>query len=261
MAEKSLKPVKTVLDAVREICLHLPETTEVISHGFPNFRVADKTFATFSVNHHGDGRVALLLAMGPGAQLYHVTIEPQYYFIPPYVGSRGWVGIELNKRLSWKTVALRVWEAYEWIAPGRLKEAMPPVIRITAPKPMTAANIDPMSPARIQKTLKRLASICLALPETSASTSFGNPVWVAGKKTFAQAWRYGGQLKLAFWVGPDRQDALIMDPRYSLPNYMAHNGWIALDAEHSVDWDEVESLVFDSYRHFALKRMLDLVSH
>ena len=261
MAEKSLKPVKTVLDAVREICLHLPETTEVISHGFPNFRVADKTFATFSVNHHGDGRVALLLAMGPGAQLYHVTIEPQYYFIPPYVGSRGWVGIELNKRLSWKTVALRVWEAYEWIAPGRLKEVMPPVIRITAPKPMTAADIDPMSPARIQKTLKRLASICLALPETSESTSFGNPVWVAGKKTFAQAWRYGGQLKLAFRVGPDRQDALIMDPRYSLPNYMAHNGWIALGAEHSVDWDEVESLVFDSYRHFALKRMLDLVSH
>lgn len=86
MAEKGSKPVKTVLDAVREICLCLPETTEVISHGSPAFRVADKTFATFSVNHHGDGRVALMLAMGPGAQLYHVTIEPQYYFVPPYVG-------------------------------------------------------------------------------------------------------------------------------------------------------------------------------
>ena len=241
MAEKSSKQAKTVLDAVREICLHLPETTEVVSHGSPNFRVADKTFATFSVNHHGDGRVALLLAMGPGAQLYHVTIEPQYYFVPPYVGPRGWVGIELNKRLSWRTVALRVWETYEWIAPRQLKENM--------------------SPPRIQNILKRLAAICLALPETSASTSFGNPVWVADKKSFVQAWRYDGQLKLAFWVGPDRQDALILDPRYLLPAYMAHNGWIALNAEQGVNWDEVESLAFDSYRHFALKRMLDVISH
>ena len=252
---------KTVHEAVREICLHLPETTEVVSHGYPNFRVADKTFATFTVNHHGDGRVALLLAMGPGAQGYHVTIEPQYYFVPPYVGHRGWVGIELNKGLTWHTVARRVWETYEWIAPPRLKQNLPPVIRIPAPKRMTPGEIDPLSPARIRKILNRLNDFCLALPETSVSTSFGNPVWVAGKKTFAQAWRYQGQLNLAFWVGPDRQDVLSMDPRYSLPEFWAHHGWIALDAERTVNWDEVEQLAFDSYKHFAIKRMLDQLSH
>jgi len=46
-----------------------------------------------------------------------------------------------------------------------------------------------------------------------------------------------------------------------VPSYMGHNGWIALDAERGVNWDEVESLVIDSYRHFALKRMLDVLLH
>ena len=49
---------------------------------------------------------------------------------------------------------------------------------------------------------------------------------------------------------------LTYDPRYHVPAYMGHNGWIGLDAEDDVLWDEVETLVDDSYRHFALKRLL-----
>ena len=45
--------------AVRDVCLWLPEAEEFVSHGAPNFRVRGKTFATYTVNHHGDGRVAL----------------------------------------------------------------------------------------------------------------------------------------------------------------------------------------------------------
>jgi len=47
--------------AVRDVCLWLPEAEEFLSHGSPNFRVRGKTFATYVVNHHGDGRVALEL--------------------------------------------------------------------------------------------------------------------------------------------------------------------------------------------------------
>ena len=52
---------KDIDAAVREVCLWLPEAEEFLSHGSPNFRVRGKTFATYSVNHHGDGRIALIL--------------------------------------------------------------------------------------------------------------------------------------------------------------------------------------------------------
>jgi hypothetical protein len=63
-------------------------------------------------------------------------------------------------------------------------------------------------------------------------------------------------LHLAFWVGVDRQGLLTADKRYSIPMYIGHNGWIQLDVEKSVDWNEVRALALDSYRHFANRRML-----
>ena len=59
---------KDIATAVREVCLSLPEATERPSRGSPDFRVREKTFATFVVNHHGDGRIALWLRAPAGAQ-------------------------------------------------------------------------------------------------------------------------------------------------------------------------------------------------
>jgi len=249
---------RTIDDAVRELTLYLPETTEVVAHGSPNFKVAGKTFATFSVNHHGDGNIALWLAMGPGAQAYHVEMEPEFYFVPPYVGSRGWVGIHLNKGMRWRTIGERIQEAWVWCAPPRLKAERPPPVPVVTgvSKRVASERADPFGPAHVKRVITHLRHFCLALPETDESTAFGNPVWRAGKKTFAQAWRYDGNLTLGFWVGVDRQDVLIMDKRYSIPAYMGHNGWIGLNAEKGFNAEEVEQLTLDSYRHFALKRML-----
>jgi hypothetical protein len=61
---------------------------------------------------------------------------------------------------------------------------------------------------------------------------------------------------VAFWVGVDRQGLYIAEKRFSIPAYMGHNGWIALDVAKSANWKEVKSLAVFSYRHFALKRML-----
>ena len=63
-------------------------------------------------------------------------------------------------------------------------------------------------------------------------------------------------MHMEFWVGQERQAMLTFDERYAIPRYTGHNGWIHLDAEEDVDWDEVRGLVLESYRHFALKRML-----
>ncbi|HKE95898.1 MAG TPA: MmcQ/YjbR family DNA-binding protein, partial [Povalibacter sp.] len=88
---------KDINGAVREVCLWLPEAEEFMSHGSPNFRVRGKTFAAYCVNHHGDGRVALWLNAPEGAQALYTREEPKHFFVPPYVGPRGWLGVNLDK--------------------------------------------------------------------------------------------------------------------------------------------------------------------
>ena len=63
-------------------------------------------------------------------------------------------------------------------------------------------------------------------------------------------------MQFTFWVGVEIQPALTADPRFRAPAYTGHNGWILLDVEERVDWDQVDDLLIASYRHFALKRML-----
>ncbi len=249
--------VKDINQAVREVCLSFPEAEEFLSHGSASFRVRGKTFASYVINHHGDGRIALWLNAPAGAQELHTRAQPKYFFVPPYVGPRGWLGMMLNKGLSWKRVAVLVREAYEKVAPRPLIEAIGRTIEIQAPTATLApSQIDPMQSKRAQSVLKSLRKICLAWPETSAGLQFSFPVWRVGKKTFAQAYYVAERLKLSFWVGVDRQALLTGDARFRIAQYTGHNGWIELDVSDACNWDEVRELTLTSYRHFALRRML-----
>ena len=248
---------KTIHDAVREVCLSFPETEERPSRGSPDFRVSGKTFATYVVNHHGDGRVALWLNSPPGAQEFYAGNEPEHYFVPPYVGPRGWLGVHLDKGLRWTTIAMRVREAYEKVAPEFLSAMIDETIDIDPPtSALLPEDMDPLARTEVQAKLKVFRALCLALPEVSEALQFGNPVWRAGRKSFAIAHSRRGRLALQFWVGTEQQAALTFDPRYSIPPYIGHNGWIELDVEEEADPEEIEALMRASYRHFALKRML-----
>ncbi|HKY13553.1 MAG TPA: MmcQ/YjbR family DNA-binding protein [Microthrixaceae bacterium] len=109
------------LPKVRELCLALPETNERLSHGSPTFFIRDKTtFVMFLDDHHGDGRIALWCAAAPGVQEELVETEPDRFFRPPYVGHRGWVGVRLDRDLSWEEVSQVVRDAYLQVAPKRL---------------------------------------------------------------------------------------------------------------------------------------------
>lgn len=70
---------------------------EKVSHGEPTFFVKKRVFAVFSNNHHKDGHVAILIPAAPGLQQALIEEEPRTYYRPPYVGGRGWVGIELDQ--------------------------------------------------------------------------------------------------------------------------------------------------------------------
>ena len=73
-------------------------------------------------DHHGDGRLALWCAAPEGMQAALVAGEPEHYFVPPYVGHRGWVGVHLNRGLDWNEIAGAIEEAYLHVAPKRLAD-------------------------------------------------------------------------------------------------------------------------------------------
>ena len=245
-------------DWVRKLCLAFPESEELISHGMPNYRVrGKKIFATFAVNHHGDGRIALWLNTPAEIQDEYVRAEPKYFFIPPYVGPGGWLGVRLDTGLAWKRVAPIVQVAYERVAPAKLVSQLKKTPSIPAPKRrITVADVDPKNTPRGKQILASMRKICLALPETSEGVQFGHPVWLAGKKAFALARSHDDHWWVTFWVGVHAQLLMTDDPRYTIPAYMGHNGWIALEVTRKHNGKELESLALASYRHFALKRML-----
>jgi hypothetical protein len=107
------------LTRVRRICSALPETSEKLSHGEPTFFVRKKVFAMFSNNHHNDGHVAVLLPVPIGVQPVLIKESPEKFYKPPYVGVRGWVGIELD-RIGDEELEFHLREAWRLIAPKKL---------------------------------------------------------------------------------------------------------------------------------------------
>jgi hypothetical protein len=110
------------LRRVRRICGGLPESSEKLSHGEPTFFVAGKVFTMFANNHHKDGHVAVWVPAPPGAQATLIRTAPATYFKPPYVGGRGWVGIELGS-IDDADLAFHIREAWRLVAPKRLAKA------------------------------------------------------------------------------------------------------------------------------------------
>jgi hypothetical protein len=113
-----------VLERLRGICLGLPEVVERLSHGAPTFFVRGKRpFVMVLTDHHGDGRFAIWCAAGEGVQQMLVDADPERFFVPPYVGHRGWLGVRLDRGVDGNELAGIVEDAYAEIAPATLVEA------------------------------------------------------------------------------------------------------------------------------------------
>src|SRR5438876_3312926 len=109
------------LKQIRKLCLALPETSERPSHGAPTFFVREKrAFLMVLTDHHGDGRFAIWCAAAPGMQSMLVEADPERFFVPPYVGHRGWLGLRLDRSLDWDELAGIVEDAYAEVAPTKL---------------------------------------------------------------------------------------------------------------------------------------------
>lgn len=107
---------------VRRICAAMPGTTERLSHGEPTFFVHKKVFAMFANNHHNDGHIAVWIPLAPGLQPVLVESSPEKFYRPPYVGVRGWVGVELEQ-VGDEELAYLIRQAWQMTAPKNLRSA------------------------------------------------------------------------------------------------------------------------------------------
>jgi uncharacterized protein YdhG (YjbR/CyaY superfamily) len=113
---------ETQLERVRRICGTLPSVAEKLSHGAPTFFVEkDKgVFTMFVDNHHQDGHLAIWAPARQGLQAALIEEAPKTYFKPPYVGSSGWIGIELDQ-IGDEALEIHLREAWEIIAGSKKK--------------------------------------------------------------------------------------------------------------------------------------------
>ncbi len=113
------------LEQLREICFAMPEVTERLSHGTPSFLVRDKkVLCSIWDHHHDDDRLAIWCAAPPGVQAELVDREPERFFVPKYVGHRGWIGVRLDVDLDWEEIDAILRDAFRLVAPKSLTKQL-----------------------------------------------------------------------------------------------------------------------------------------
>lgn len=245
----------------------LPDAEEHESFGNPVYRVAGKTFAQQDASGNAP---AVLAPAPPGAQEMLADIDPAQFFVPRYLGPRGWIGMRLDGA-DWGQVAGVVLDAYRHVSSKRQAARLDsPAF---GPAALAAASLEaakgmtmpepPFSAAAVADAERQLTAICGSLPEVTA-TGGPHPGYRVNGKAFA--WllvNHHGDRRLALSckVPPGAQGPLVdsAPDRYFLPQYMAHHGWVGLRLESGADWDEVRTLVEESYRLIAPKRLAALL--
>ena len=108
---------KSATQHLRDICLALPEAAERETWGDLTWRVREKIFA---MQRSDDGRQSVWFKAPQGSQMVLVGADPDRFFVPPYVGPKGWVGMRVDKKPDWAEAATLIIRSYRLIAPKRL---------------------------------------------------------------------------------------------------------------------------------------------
>jgi len=111
------------LTRVTEIAIALPEVKREVHGSHATFLVRKKPFAYFLNNHHGDGIIGLTCKVLPGENKSLIEAQPERFYAPAYVYSRGWVALRLDRgRIDWREVKELLLGSYLMMAPKRLAE-------------------------------------------------------------------------------------------------------------------------------------------
>jgi phosphoribosylglycinamide formyltransferase-1 len=109
------------LTRLSQICLALPEAARKDCGSHAAFTVRGRTFAYFLNDHHGDGIVAVTCKALPGDNASLVAAQPSRFYLPSYIGPKGWVALRLDiGEIDWEEVGELVLGSYCLVAPKRL---------------------------------------------------------------------------------------------------------------------------------------------
>ncbi len=135
------------INKLREICLAFPEVFEKEAWGECTFRViGGSMFAMTDNNHHGSGHVAVWVKAPAMVQEILVNSDPKRFFIPPYMGKQGWVGVRIDYKVKWDQTAAILKDGYLMSAPRK--------VRHTSPVRLGVVGADP-APNRIKRPSRR----------------------------------------------------------------------------------------------------------
>jgi predicted DNA-binding protein (MmcQ/YjbR family) len=126
---------------LREICLALPQVFEKEAWGECTFRVTGGSmFAMTDNNHHGSGHVAVWVKAPAMVQEILVNSDPKRFFIPPYMGKQGWVGVRIDYKIKWDQTAAILKDGYLLSLPNKLRAGAPARPSTVASKPASRAR-------------------------------------------------------------------------------------------------------------------------
>ena len=117
----SLASIERHLARVRAIAMAMPDASERKSHGEPTFFVGKRVFAMMSIDHHEDGRLAVVLPLADGEQERLLAENPKRYYYPAYVGPSGWIGVQLS-RIGDAGLKRHIAAAWALVASKKLRE-------------------------------------------------------------------------------------------------------------------------------------------
>jgi hypothetical protein len=251
-------PADVAYERVRAIALRFPWAEEKLSHGAPSFHVRGKMYLTFVDDHHGDGRIAVWCKSTTDEQRRLVAVQPSRFFVPPYVGVKGWVGVDVHpERADWIDLSILVEHGWASVAPSRLLRG-----HGTSPAPTLPARRRVTTDAEAARAaFDRLAAICLAFPDASCERRGKHATFRVQRKPFAYFLdnHHGDGFIAACTKGDAREHAraIASDPsRFFSPAYVGPRGYlgIRLDARR-VDWKEVAARAEAAYRSVAPKSL------
>jgi hypothetical protein len=239
-----------VYERVYRMALGFPGAEHKLSHGAPSFHVRGKMFLNFVDDHHGDGRVGVWCKATLADQKRLVAQNPQRFYVPPYVGVKGWVGVQLDQaNADWIELAILVEEAWTSVAPKSVTRGGAPVAKPAPPPPKR-----PTTDAKVaQQAREKLTAICLALPETSCERSGSHATYYVRKKVFAYFLdnHHGDEMVAAAFKVPkggNRKLAKADPKRFYLPQYMHGHGYVGMRLDtKKVEWSEVAELARESW--------------
>ena len=241
---------------VHSLCMRFPDAEHLISHGTPNYRIGrGKIFAMLALNHHGDGRAALWVNAAPGAhEQFEASKNSARYFIPPYMGVRGWLGLDLNL-LGTEEILDRVREAYLQTLPERKHALVLAALKVlkapALPLDRSLISLDPLQSELARLIKQKLRNRFTEQDRIQESTSYGMPCWKVGSgksaKAFAMLFDYQQQLALMLNAGAELQSLVLQDALYFSPPYFGARGWVAcLLGQDSLD--EIDDLLTSCFQ-------------